>query len=56
MTRKFYTEVLGFRGWYLPDFDFLGSKLYLGDVNDADLAIPFCKRDLKMTRCHGKQY
>lgn len=35
-TRKFYTEVLGFRVGYRPDFDFPGIWLYLGDVDDAE--------------------
>jgi len=35
-TRKFYTEVLGFRAGYRPDFDFPGVWLYLGEADDAE--------------------
>jgi len=35
-TRKFYSEVLGFRVGYRPDFDFPGIWLYIGDTDDAE--------------------
>ena len=35
-TRKFYTEVLGFKVGYRPHFDFLGFWLYLGSTDDAE--------------------
>lgn len=35
-TRRFYTEVLGFRVGYRPDFDFPGIWLYLGETDDAE--------------------
>jgi catechol 2,3-dioxygenase-like lactoylglutathione lyase family enzyme len=35
-SRKFYTEVLGFRVGFRPDFKFPGLWLYLGDEDDKE--------------------
>jgi catechol 2,3-dioxygenase-like lactoylglutathione lyase family enzyme len=38
VSRRFYTEVLGFRVGYRPDFDFPGHWLYMGG-DEADFGV-----------------